>query len=193
MKRLAGLMFAAAGIAVFSGCSSTPTAEQAPAGVEDRTPTTGQSGPAVKPSAAGGGTGTTSRPIEQPVARGMEAHRDPNSILSKERSIFYGYDSDAIDDKYRPMMQAHARYLQGNGNMKMLIQGNTDDRGSREYNLALGQRRAEAARRMMVLMGAKEAQIESVSLGEEKPRCEERTDPCYAQNRRSDILYGGEF
>jgi peptidoglycan-associated lipoprotein len=77
--------------------------------------------------------------------------------------------------------------------MKMLIQGNTDERGSREYNIALGQKRADAVRQALTLLGAKEVQIESVSLGEEKPRCTEATESCFAQNRRGDMLYSGEF
>ncbi len=75
----------------------------------------------------------------------------------------------------------------------MLVQGNCDERGSREYNLALGQRRAEAVRRMLVLLGAREAQIEPVSLGEEKPRCTQQTEACWAENRRGDLLHSGEF
>jgi peptidoglycan-associated lipoprotein len=75
----------------------------------------------------------------------------------------------------------------------MLIQGNTDERGGRQYNLALGQRRAEAVKRALVLMNAQDSQIEAVSLGEEKPRCEEKSEACYAQNRRSDLLHSGEF
>jgi peptidoglycan-associated lipoprotein len=75
----------------------------------------------------------------------------------------------------------------------MLIQGNTDDRGSREYNLGLGQRRADAVKRRLVLLGATESQIESVSLGEEKPVCTQQTEECWARNRRADILYGGEY
>jgi peptidoglycan-associated lipoprotein len=77
--------------------------------------------------------------------------------------------------------------------MKMLIQGNTDERGSREYNLALGQKRSEAIKRMMLLMGAKEDQIEAVSLGEEKPKAQGSTEEAWAQNRRGDILYSGEY
>ena len=75
----------------------------------------------------------------------------------------------------------------------MLTREICEERGSREYNIALGQRRAEAVKRMLVLLGAKESQIEPVSLGEEKPRCNEHTEQCMAQNRRSDLLYGGEF
>jgi peptidoglycan-associated lipoprotein len=118
--------------------------------------------------------------------------KDPANILSK-RSIFYEYDSDAIKEEYRPLIQAHAKYLSQNRGAKMLIQGNCDERGSREYNIALGQRRADAVKRMLVLLGAAESQIESVSLGEEKPRCTGQGEECYGQNRRSDLLYGGEY
>ena len=75
----------------------------------------------------------------------------------------------------------------------MLIQGNADERGSREYNLALGQKRAEAVKKSLLLLGAKEEQVEAVSLGEEKPRCTEHSEACWAENRRADILYTGEF
>jgi peptidoglycan-associated lipoprotein len=91
------------------------------------------------------------------------------------------------------LVQAHAKYLSGNRNARALVQGNADDRGSREYNLALGQRRAEAVKRMLVLLGAQDSQVEAVSLGEEKPRCEDKSEACYAQNRRGDLLYGGEY
>jgi peptidoglycan-associated lipoprotein len=77
--------------------------------------------------------------------------------------------------------------------MRMLVQGNTDERGSREYNLALGQKRADVVKQALLLLGAQESQIESVSLGEEKPRCDDRTENCYAENRRGDMLYSGEF
>ena len=75
----------------------------------------------------------------------------------------------------------------------MLIQGNTDERGSREYNIALGQKRSEGVKKMLLLLGAKEEQVESVSLGEEKPRAEGHDEQAWSQNRRSDILYQGEY
>jgi len=75
----------------------------------------------------------------------------------------------------------------------MLIQGNADERGSREYNLALGGKRSEAIKKALLLLGAKEDQVESVSLGEEKPRCTDATEECWAQNRRGDMLYSGEY
>ena len=117
--------------------------------------------------------------------------RDPKNILSK-RSVFFDYDKYDVKDEYKALVQAHAQYLRGNPGAKMLIQGNTDERGSREYNLALGQRRADAMKQMLLLLGAKEVQIESVSLGEEKPRAQGSTEEVYAQNRRGDILYAGE-
>jgi peptidoglycan-associated lipoprotein len=87
---------------------------------------------------------------------------------------------------------AHARYLQQNPAAKMRVEGNADDRGSREYNLALGQRRADAVKQMLQLSGAQAAQVESVSFGEEKPRCTEAAESCWSQNRRGDIVYQGE-
>jgi peptidoglycan-associated lipoprotein len=75
----------------------------------------------------------------------------------------------------------------------MLIQGNTDERGSREYNVSLGQKRSEGVKRMLILLGAREDQVESVSLGEEKPRAEGHDEAAWAQNRRSDILHQGEY
>jgi len=177
-------VFAALALVLLYGCSSQPTQEEGKAGVEDRSPT------AVQPGAQPTTPGTT-QPV-QPSQVQTSPLKDPKNILSK-RSIYFDYDSDRIRDEFRPLMQAHAKYLADNAGAKMLVQGNCDDRGSREYNLALGQRRAEAVRRMLVLLGAREAQIEPVSLGEEKPRCTEQTEACWAENRRGDLLHSGEF
>ena len=116
------------------------------------------------------------------------ALRDPNNILSK-RSVYFDYDSNVVKDEFRPLVTAHARYLQQNAKAKMRIEGNADDRGSREYNLALGQRRADAVKQMMQLLGARADQIEAVSFGEEKPKCKDAAEACWAQNRRGDIAY----
>ncbi len=176
--------------AILAACSSAPTTdEQAPVGVEDRKP--GAVGPGAKPQAvkpppvAAVDLTAGRKPALSPLT-------DPGSILSK-RSIFYDFDKFDIRDEYRSLVEAHARYLRDNPKAKMLIQGNTDERGGREYNLALGQRRSEGVKRMLLLLGAKEEQIEAVSLGEEKPRAEGHAEDAWAQNRRSDILYQGEF
>jgi peptidoglycan-associated lipoprotein len=117
---------------------------------------------------------------------------DPKSILSK-RSVYFDYDSYEVKAEYKDLVTAHAKFLTENRQFKMLIQGNTDERGSREYNLALGQKRADAIRKMLSLLGAREDQLESVSLGEEKPKNEGHNESAWAENRRGDMLYNGEF
>ena len=86
-------------------------------------------------------------------------------------------------------MACHAKYLRDRPSSRMSLEGNADERGSREYNVGLGQRRSDSVRKMLMLLGAKEAQIESVSLGEEKPACSEHNEECWAKNRRGEILY----
>jgi peptidoglycan-associated lipoprotein len=117
---------------------------------------------------------------------------DPKSILSK-RSVYFDYDSYEVRSEYKDLVTAHARFLADNRQFKMLIQGNTDERGSREYNLALGQKRADAIKKMLSLLGVREDQLESVSLGEEKPKNEGHNESAWAENRRGDMLYSGEF
>lgn len=117
---------------------------------------------------------------------------DPASILSR-RSIYFALDRYEVTGEYRDLVAAHARFLVANRQFKILIQGNTDERGSREYNLSLGQRRAEAVRQMLLLLGVQEDQVEAVSLGKEKPRALGHDEAAWAENRRSDILYAGEF
>mgnify|MGYP003526844509 FL=1 len=90
------------------------------------------------------------------------------------------------------MLQAHAKFLVENPTAKIYLQGHTDERGSREYNLALGQKRADAVRRVMTVLGVKDNQVEGVSYGEEKPKNAGQDDSAYAQNRRTDLVYQGE-
>jgi peptidoglycan-associated lipoprotein len=171
--------------AALVGCSSTPTTE---APVEDRGAAgaaAGAGGAQTGGAQAGGVTGSglgagASNPL-----------RDPASILSK-RSIYFDFDSFVVKDEYRPLVEAHARYLQQNRNARMTIQGNTDERGSREYNIALGQKRADAVKRMMLLLGATDGQIETVSYGEERPKNPGHDETAWAENRRDDIVYAGE-
>ena len=177
MRKTIALTLSLLTLAALSGCGSQPAApEQAGAGVEDRNPN------AV---ASGVGSGSAD-PYD------IAALKDPKSPLSK-RNVYFDYDSYVVKDEYKALLDHHAKFLAKNGQMKMLIQGNADERGSREYNLALGQKRAEAVKKALLLLGAKEAQLESVSLGEEKPACMEQTESCWAQNRRGDMLYSGEF
>lgn len=117
--------------------------------------------------------------------------KDPNSPLSK-RIIQFDYDSSAIRDEYRSLLEAHAEFLKNNPASKVILQGHADERGSREYNLALGQRRAESVFKAMTLLGVTESQMEAVSLGEEKPIAEGHDEAAWQQNRRTEILYQGE-
>jgi peptidoglycan-associated lipoprotein len=183
MKRLLAITLIA--VATLAGCAATPEDETAGAPVEDRKP--GATGPTTSPVTPPGGTGTA---IDDPNRD--PRLKDPSNILSK-RSVYFDFDSDAIKPEFVPIVEAHARFLRDNPRARMLIQGNADERGSREYNIGLGQRRADAIKSRLVLLGAQASQIESASLGEEKPRCTEQTEACWAQNRRADMLYGFEL
>lgn len=166
------------------------TTAQKPAAVEDRSavatapgkPIRGPETSGVDPNAVSGSA------LDN---RSGDPRKDPTNALSK-RSIFFDYDSYEVKDTYRPILEAHAAYLMAKRDAKVIIQGNTDDRGSREYNLALGQKRAEAVRKALSVMGVAEAQLEAVSFGEEKPRTEGDTEAAYADNRRADVVYSDE-
>jgi peptidoglycan-associated lipoprotein len=168
-------IFAVLLISLLSACASKST--QPTAEVEDKSVGSSRSSSESSPT-----TGAVSN---------LNPLTDPNNILSK-RSVFFDFDSYVVKDEYRSLVQAHAQYLRDNGNARVLLQGNTDERGSREYNLALGQRRADSVKNAMTLSGAKESQIESVSLGEEKPRGLGHDEASWAENRRTDIRYQGE-
>lgn len=163
--------------ALLAGCGTTGK-EQEPAAVEDRAgKPAGQAGAETRPL---GGAGVAGDPL-----------KDPANILSK-RSIYYDFDSFLVKDEYKPIVQAHANYLRANRAAAVILQGHADERGSREYNLALGQKRSESVRKLMELLGVGGNQVEAVSFGEEKPRCTESTEACWAENRRVDIVYRGE-
>jgi len=169
MKAVSGFLL----ISLLVACSSKPTQ---PTAVEDRS--------------VGARTTTES----SKAGEGMPALNpltDPNNILSK-RSVHFDYDNYVVKNEYKPLVQSHAQYLRNHPNAKVLLQGHTDERGSREYNLGLGQRRADSVRQAMALSGAKEVQIESVSMGEEKPRAAGHNEVSWAENRRADIRYQGE-
>lgn len=183
-KRLIYLIAATAASLSIAACSSSVKLDD-PAPIEDRS-----NMPADGSAAAGGATTNpagSSRPITPITIDTKDPLKDPNSPLAK-RSIYFDFDSFAIKDEYRSTLEAHAKYLTANRAKKAVIQGNTDERGSREYNLALGQKRAEAVRRALVALGVTESQLEAVSLGEEKARSGS-DDAAQAENRRADLVY----
>ena len=119
---------------------------------------------------------------------GSQPWNDPKSPLF-EKSVYFGFDEYTVQTKYQKMLSAHASYLKANSNQKIIVQGNTDDRGTAEYNLALGQRRSDAVRKSLNLMGVSDNQIEAVSFGKEKPKAEGDNEAAWAENRRADIVY----
>ena len=126
------------------------------------------------PSAGGGGTAAAS-----PVAGG--------GLGSLGRLVYFDFDSFAVDAKYTGLIEGHARQLAANRNKRLVIEGHTDERGGREYNLALGQKRAAAVAKSLALLGATDAQVEAVSFGKERPASEGHDEEAWAQNRRAEI------
>jgi peptidoglycan-associated lipoprotein len=167
-------------MAFLAGCASNPPEKGV--AVEERT---------IAPGTPGAGTGGTTGSGVTGTTTGANPLRDPRNILSK-RSVYFDFDAYAVKDEYKPLVDAHGKYLQTNRPARMTIQGNCDERGSREYNIALGQRRADAVKRMMLLSGATDSQIESVSFGKEKPKNAGHDEAAWAENRRDDFVYAGE-
>lgn len=161
--------------ALLAGCGSKQVAEE-----EGGAPVESRSGSstAVAPVVAGG-LDSTGLPREL---------TDPKSKLS-QRSIYFDVDKYDIREDQKELVAAHAKFLNANRGFKVLLQGNTDERGTPEYNLSLGQKRADAVKRSLSLLGVREDQVESVSLGKEKPRAQGHDDAAWAENRRADILY----
>lgn len=175
------LIFSIVLVSLLNACASDQAQDKKVA-VEDRSVSNQNQTQPVDPNA---------NKSAQPARFTANPLTDPSSPLSK-RSVYYDLDSYIVKDEYKSLVTAHARYIADNRNAKALIQGNTDERGSREYNLALGQKRADSVKKVMTLLGVPEAQIESVSLGKEKPRAEGHDEAAWAENRRADILYQGE-
>ena len=130
-------------------------------------------------------------PIKEPETTAVPP-MDPSKAFAT-RTIYYEYDAYNVKEEYLAVMQAHSKFLLAHKDVKMRVEGNCDERGSREYNLALGQRRADSVKRALMLMGVPARQIEAVSFGSEKPKATTHDEQAYAENRRSDLVYvGGE-
>jgi peptidoglycan-associated lipoprotein len=166
--------------AALAGCASGVKLDDVP--VEDR------KGSAVAPGAGGtpGGPGGMSQ--VQPV-QADNAARTPAGPANVARIIYFDYDSYVVKPEFQNLIEAHARYLKAGGSRQIVIEGHTDERGGREYNLALGQRRSEAVRRALGLLGVTDSQVEAVSFGKEKPASVGSDESAWAQNRRAEITY----
>ncbi len=153
----------AAAAALLSGCSSVSLDEGA------------------KEGTLAGNQATQQQTVQDPFT-------DPSNPLS-HRSVYFAFDSYEVSPEYAAIVEAHAKWLAEHPNVKIVIQGNTDERGGREYNLALGQKRSEAVRQRMQLLGVTGDRVEAVSFGKEKPVATGHTEEAWAQNRRADIVY----
>ncbi len=162
-----------------AGCSSVNLDEQPAAPIVDATAATAtQTGPDPRAVA----------PVDAQAGRGLDPLNDPNNPLSK-RSVFFDFDSFVVKSEYQPIVQTHGGYLGTNKQRRVTVEGHTDERGGREYNLALGQKRAEAVKQRLMLLGVVDSQVETVSFGEEKPRGSGSGEDAWAQNRRADLNY----
>jgi len=173
MRAIATFTTVVSGAILLAACSSPVKVAETPAAPVAATP---------KPVAP------DSRTVATVVAPTIDPLNDPNNILSKH-SVYFDFDKYAVKKDFNPVVEAHAKYVAGSSTRKVLIQGNTDDRGGSEYNLALGQKRAEAVRKAMALLGTPEAQMEAVSYGKEKPKASGNDEASWAENRRADIVY----
>jgi len=172
MRTLSLVTLASAAV-LLAACSSKPVAPEQPV--------------AAAPAQAQ----PDARTVATVTAPAVDPLDDPKGELAK-RSVYFDYDSYNVRSDGQPVVTAHSKYLSANKGRKIVIQGNTDERGGSEYNLALGQKRAEAVRRSLALLGVDESQMEAVSFGKEKPKAMGSNEEAWAENRRADIVYGAK-
>jgi len=172
MKRKLSAWLAIALLALlFAGCSSTGTKDDTGAAVDDRS-----------------GSGATTSGASQGGAWTGSALEDPNSLLYS-KIIYFDFDQDTIRSEFVDVLRAHAAYLNANPSANVLIEGHADERGSREYNIGLGERRANAVRRFLEAEGVSSAQINTISYGEERPAAYGHDEVSWAENRRAVLVY----
>jgi peptidoglycan-associated lipoprotein len=180
-SRIGRFLTLAAAALLVAACETTPLdekpEEQPPAPVTEagKAPTTTQAQPGAVTEAT-------------PTTRTIDELDDPKSVLAK-REVYFDFDRFDVKLEFIPLVEAHGRYLATHRERKIVIEGNADERGSREYNLALGQKRADAVKSRLILLGASEVQIETISFGEERPRATGHDEAAWAENRRADIVY----
>jgi peptidoglycan-associated lipoprotein len=167
-------------VSILAACSSSGDKQPEAPVTENpgRAPATGGATPPPPPPSTGVITTVTPPGVDELTV----------GVLAK-RSVYFDLDSFEVKPEFRSMVEAHAAYLRKTPSARVVVEGNTDERGSREYNLALGQKRAEAVKKMLQLLGVAEAQLEAVSFGEEKPKATGKDETAYSENRRGDLSY----
>lgn len=165
--------------ALLAGCGSAVKLDSVP--VEDKSAT----------SVSQQGSDTSGSVVGKSGVTAVDVAKTPNSaaILNGPRIVYFDYDSFTIKPEFQSLIESHARYIKLDKARKVAIEGHTDERGGREYNLALGQKRAEAVRRALSLLGVGESQVEAVSFGKEKPAVQGNDENAMSKNRRAEISY----
>jgi peptidoglycan-associated lipoprotein len=178
MKKLVSVLALAA---LLSACGSAVKLDNVP--VEDK------SGSSVAAASAVGNVGSGMVDKGGVTSVDLSKSNQDMSMQSANRIVYFDYDSFAIRPEFQSVIEAHARFIKGDKNRKVVLEGHTDERGGREYNLALGQKRAEAVRRAIGLLGVSDTQLEAVSFGKEKPAVQGTTEAALEKNRRVEISY----
>ena len=183
MKQIFAVVTVVAAAAMLVACGSSVKLDDV--GVTDLTGTKVTPGDGQKPGTSSGGVVTESKVTTLDINKGKQ----DEVATAGARVIYFDYDSFVVKPEFQSVVETHARYLKADKNRKMAIEGHTDERGGREYNLSLGQKRSEAVRRAIGLLGGPDAQIEAVSFGKEKPAVGGTDEAAFAKNRRAEINY----
>lgn len=181
VKTYALLAMLALGLAA---CSSTPVT---PAAMPSKAPVVAAAAPAPAPAPPAAASRPT--PASTVATVSLPEYLDPKSSISSQRSVFFDFDVSTIRAEDTALIERHGKYLAGHPAVAVKIEGNTDERGGTEYNLALGQKRAESVLHALRIYGVKDSQMEAISWGESKPRAAGHDEAAWAQNRRADIQY----
>jgi peptidoglycan-associated lipoprotein len=180
MKRTISLALLLAGTVLLAGCPKKHNVNEPPV-----------AGTQVPESSAGGneGASTSTSPLGDDSAAAQKA-RSLNAAPFSKRIIYFDFDKSEIKPDYADIVTTAARNLTGDPNLKLKLEGNTDNRGTREYNIGLGERRAQSVRRALMLQGVAESQLSTTSFGAERPAVEGDEESAWSQNRRVELVYG---
>jgi len=177
MKPFSNALWALAAVALISGCASSVP-------LEDKPPVESRTGTSVGPGGAGAGAGGAG----QSQVTSVDLSKGAGADSREGRTVYFDYDSYVVKDQYRSIVDTNAKALAADRKKRMTLEGHTDERGGREYNLALGQKRAEAVLKSLVLLGANESQLEAVSYGKERPAVQGSDEAAWARNRRVELI-----
>lgn len=179
MKLVNASLLALGFVIALSGCSSAPKV------ADDSAKNTVV---AAKP-ANESGANPASTSTSQMASKELPPYLDPKSALSTKRSVYFDFDNFSVKKDYDAVLELHGNYLARNPTLAIRVEGNSDERGGTEYNLALGQKRADAVAKALRVYGVKSTQVEAVSWGEEKPKASGHDEAAWAENRRVDLVY----